>query len=365
VDYRADFGVGLRATHVEGPWTSTELRTLSVGPRLLGTMVPVRLALAPNVPDDLTELHVDVRYQNAAAGIDDGTKVTLGPSQREATVNLRLAAVGDPVFFTPTVFYTDGGTENLDALVLPNSQSEGALVVGVPKADRVDGDLLLVDALGEIISVIVDLEVSQAGAVIDNKSIQVTGAASRVPWSVRLPDRTKPAAVRWRQRISYRDGGLETGEWTVAPTPAIVVGIPAEGVMTVQVRYVGGPPSTLGLAGVVVELAYTDPGGDATFAQRDSLFVDDTPQSHLQEWRVRLADRDAHQYSWSVTSLKADGSQVSTPAQTSDSDQLFVHMASTTVTDAPTPPAPPEPPIPPEPTPTPPAPTPTPPAPGP
>jgi hypothetical protein len=339
IDYKANFGVGVRQTHVEGPWTPTELRTLSVHPRWLGVMVPAVVEMSPNTPEDVKEIQVAVRYVRADAGVDDGSLVSLTPDHRSETVNLRLVTAGDQVTFTPTVFYTDGASESLPTQVLPNAVAEDALAIGVPKAGRLDGDVMLVDALGEVTKVVVDLEVSQAGKVVDNRSMEVAGSATRVPWSVRLPARDKPAGLRWRQRIAYADGGLEQEDWTPADSTALVAGIPSEGVLAVQVRYVGPPPSSAGLAGVVVELAYADPGGDPTFAQTESLFFDDVSAGTPQEWRARLKDRAARTYSWSLTTLKADGTQTSTTPVPAAQDQLFVRppVAGLPVTPTPGP----------------------------
>ncbi len=340
IDYRNDFGVGVRDTHVEGPWTTTELRTLSVHPRWLGVMVPARLQLAPNTPQDVQELQVQVRYQRPDVGVDDGELVTLGPSQRAQTVPLRLAAVGDQVTFTPTVFYTDGASEVLTPLVLPNAQATDAIALGVPPAGRVNGDIVLVDALGELTKVIVDIEVSQAGTLVESRSLEVAGSAARQLWSVRLPDRDKPASVRWRQRLAYADGGMETLEWAEASSPNLVAGIPSEGVLTVTVRYVGAAPSASGLAGLVVQLNYVDPGGDTAFTQDESLFVDDSPASKLQEWKVRLKDRAARSYTWAVTALRADGGQTTTTPVAATQNDLYVHAPAPAVV-TPEPPGPP------------------------
>ena len=348
VDYRADFGVGSRQTHVEGPWTPTELRTLAVHPRWLQLMVPARVVLAPNVPTDVTEVQVSVRYRRPDLGIDDGHLLVLSPGHRAELVPLRLASPGDQVTFTPVVFYSDGASETLPAQVLPSALAKDALSLGVPRAGRLEGDIILVDALGEVSRSVVDLQVSQHDALVDNRSLEITGAASRVLWSVRLPDRDAPASLRWRQRVSFADGGLEEGEWGPGTSTNLVAGVPAEGVLTVVVRYVGAPPSAFGLAGLVVELAYADPGGDATFAQTEALFFDDASVGQPQEWRVRLADRAARTYTWSLTSLRADGTQSSTTPQPAVQDRLFVRPpagapAGPAPTPTPTPPPPPGP----------------------
>ena len=77
VDYQQGFGLGVRETHVEGPWTDSQLRTLSVHPSWLGVMVPARLQLVPNTPDDVVEVQVSARYKTADGSVDDGEQLSL------------------------------------------------------------------------------------------------------------------------------------------------------------------------------------------------------------------------------------------------------------------------------------------------
>ena len=223
-------------------------------------MVPARLQLVPNTPDDVVEVQVSARYKTADGSVDDGEQLSLSKQNRSLVLPLRLRRAGDPVSFTPTVFYADGASEVLPALTLPNDQATDALAIGVPPAGRVNGDILLVDALGELTKVIVDYEVRQATALVESKSVELSGAGTRQTFSVRLPDRNKPGALRWRQRLLYADGGVETQEWQDAATPNLIAGVPSEGVLVVNVRYVGAPPSTAGLAVVVVQLGLRRPG---------------------------------------------------------------------------------------------------------
>jgi hypothetical protein len=315
VDYRDGFGVGVSATHVEGPWTSTELRSLSVHPSWLGVMVPVRVGLAPDVPADLTEAQVTVRYARPDHAVDDSTVLHLTREAREAEVDLRLVEAGDPVSFRSKVFYADNTREDLPEVVRPDAGDGAAsdvVVVDVPRGGFVSGDIVLVDALGELTAAVVDLQVLQDGAMVESRSIDVASAGARQLWSVRLADRTKPAVVRSRERRMFRDGGMEQGEWQEVTSTNIVAGFPAEGVLTVAVRYLGPPPSQLGLVGLELALAYTDPGGNQDFDQSDSLLITDDLDSHAQEWKVRLADRSARTYTWSLRLLREDGTEIVT-----------------------------------------------------
>ncbi|HEX2704550.1 MAG TPA: hypothetical protein VHM65_02235, partial [Candidatus Lustribacter sp.] len=101
-------------------------------------------------------------------------------------------------------------------------------------------------------------------------------------------------------------------------------------------------PTAAGLAGVVVELAYADPGGDPAFAQSDSLFFDDLGAGTPQEWRARLKDRAARGYTWALTTLKNDGTQTTTTPERATQESLFIRppIAGAPVTPAPVTPAP-------------------------
>src|SRR5690606_24072080 len=66
VDYRARFGIGVQETRVEGDWVETEARSLAVRPGWLGRTERVALQLAPNIPPDVAEAQVRVRYTHEA-----------------------------------------------------------------------------------------------------------------------------------------------------------------------------------------------------------------------------------------------------------------------------------------------------------
>jgi hypothetical protein len=327
IDYRQGFGLGVSATHVEGPWTTTELRSLAVHPSWLGLMVPVRVRLATNTPADVVEARVVVQYQRLDRGINASTELRLTPDQREQELALRLVEAGDQVHFRPTVIYADGSEEKLPELVRPDTREGGAAdvaMIAVPRGGFVSGDLVLIDALGELSSTVVDLEVRQNAALVEARSIDVTAAGARQLWSVRLADRNQPARLRHRERRFFRDGGAEQGDWVEGTSTNIVAGFPAEGVLTVAIHYLGPPPSQLGLVAMVLELTYTDPGGNTDFDQSESLLFTDDTASQAQEWRVRLADRSARSYTWSLRLLRDDGTELATQPITDRRDLLLL-----------------------------------------
>ena len=327
VDYRSDFGIGVRDTRVEGPWTRTEARSLSVNPLWLGLTLPVTVQLAPNVPEDITEIHARVTYRRPDRGIEDTHLAVLTRAAASATVPIRMIEPGDPFEVARTVFYADGTSEDLPLLRLPDPESGEAdevVVVSVPRADRLEGDVIMVDALGELSTVIVDTQVFQRDELIDSRSIELSTPGSRQAWSVRLAERDQPATLRCRQRRIYADGGVETGEWHEPPSTNIVAGIPAEGVLGVTVRYIGPAPSGLGISALVLDLEYAD--DDPEFAQQKAIFIDDDPSSHVQDWRVRKADRRAAAYRWQLQLFHADGTESVTDPTTDDRELLTLRV---------------------------------------
>src|SRR5829696_509141 len=329
VDYTSGFGIGATTPRVEGPWTATETRSLAVHPSSLSPVLPLSVELAPNVGTEVSEIQAVVRYRRPDRNIDDSRLLHLRADARAQGLPVRMVSAGDQVQVVPTVFYADGSTETLAPIAVPDpasGQPSSTCVLSVPRGGFLTGDVLMLDALGELQSVIVDTEVKQGGTVVDARSSELTTAGARQTFAVRLPDRGVTPVLAYKQRRLYRDGGLEDGDWTPASAPSLVVGIPAEGVGTTTVTYIGPPPSSLGFAALVVDLAYADPDGDPHFDQTASLLLDDNPASWVQDWRYRLVRRDRRTYTWTLTLLLADGTTSVGPTTQDQRPRLILRV---------------------------------------
>lgn len=328
-DYRNDFGIGLRTPRVESPWIKTEVTTLTARPGLLGSVLPVTVALAPNLPEDISEIQARVRYVNVAHAVDDSTLVRLDSNNRSAVVPVRVASPDDTFEVTQTIFFTDGTQQELAPITLPDPNAGGAedtVMISAPRANRLEADVLMQDPLEELQSVLVDLQALQNGALVDSKSLELTEPGKLARWSVRLPAATPPPVLRYQQRRIFRDSGLETETWREAQSVNLVVGIPAEGTLRVTMNYLplGSTLAALGIAALLVDLEYSDPNGDASFNQSASLLVTDDAATHTQEWKVRLADRQARDYRWRLTTMLADGTESAGEFQPSNRDKLIL-----------------------------------------
>jgi hypothetical protein len=328
-DFRSDFGIGVKEPRVEGPWTTTEARSLAVHPGWLGQILPLTVEMAPNVGEGIAEIQAVVHYARPDRGIDESRLLHLRGDARSQALPIRLVADGDQIQVTPTVFYADGSKEQLAAINVPDpaaGQPTSSCILSVPRGDFLVGDMLMLDSLGELSSVIVDTEVRQHSDVVDSRSTELNQAGVRKTFAVRLPDRSTPPVLQFKERRLYRDGGLEDLDWRRASAANLVVGIPGEGVGSVAVKYMGPPPTQLGVAALELDLEYADPEGDDRFHQLKTLLIDDTPASWTQDWKFRLVHRDARTYSWTLTLLRADGSSFAGPVMTDQRSVLVLRV---------------------------------------
>lgn len=327
VDYQENFGIGVRDSRVEGPWTRTEVRSLSVHPSWVSHVFPVTLQLAPNIPSDVTEVQARIHYANAAHNVDDSALVHLNAQNRSQTIPIRLADANDQFEVAQTFYFSDGTSEDLPVLHLPDATSGSAnevVIINAPRADFLSGDVILLDPLGQLQTVLVDMQVVQDGNILDSRTLELSAPGKRVTWSVRLINQKKPATLRYKERRIYKDGGLEEDDWREATSLDLVAGIPAESIFTVTVYYFGPKLSVLNLSALLLDLAYTDPGGNAKFAQNTSLLITDEANTHVQDWKIRLADSQSHTYSWRLTSIHTDGSQSSSDFATDDTSKFIL-----------------------------------------
>jgi hypothetical protein len=154
------------------------------------------------------------------------------------------------------------------------------------------------DPLGELQSVLVDTQVTQGANMVQSRTLELKQAGSREVLSVRLPDRTKPASLKYRERRIFKDGGIETEVFRDAVSTNLIVGIPAADVVTVTIKYLGPPLQSLGLNAIMLDLEYSAPDGDPKFDQSTSVLITDEASTQTQQWGIRLPTRQAKTYRW-------------------------------------------------------------------
>ncbi|MCC6588928.1 MAG: hypothetical protein IT168_19685 [Bryobacterales bacterium] len=315
VDYQSNFGIGVDDVRVEGPWIGTEARSLAVHPRSLGRTLPVTVQLAPNVSDDVASVQSKVRYFNQARQIDKSKLVTLDKNKRSELVNIRLADAKETFEVSSTIFFSDGAKETLPTIHLPDpttGTSDDVVVIGVPPGNLLTGDIIMQDPLVELSSVLVDTQVNQGAALVQSKTFELQQSGARQVFSVRLPQRDKPARLSYRERRIFKDGGIEAEEFRDAVTSNLIVGVPAQDVVTVNVRYLGPQLSSLGINAMMLDFEYTAKNKDPKFDQSTSLLITDDPTSLIHDWKIRLPDRREKTYRWRMKMFFNNGSESGT-----------------------------------------------------
>lgn len=329
VDYQSHFGIGVDDLRVEGPWVVTQARSLAVHPRELGRTLPLTVQLAPNMPEDVTTVQSRVRYVHQARRIDDTKLVTLDKNHRSEFVPIRLADAAETFEVASTLFYSDGTSETLPALRLPDpttGTSDEVVVVSVPPGNILAGDIIMQDPLAELQSVLVDTRVDQGATLVQSKTFELQQPGARQVFSVRLPQRNKPARLSYRERRIFKDGGLESEEFREAVTSNLIVGVPAQDVATITVRYLGPPLSSIGVNAIMLDFEYTAPSGDPKFDQSTSLLVTDDPASLAQDWKIRLPNHKDRTYRWCLKMFFSNGAESGTEFRT-DSRTLLILRA--------------------------------------
>jgi hypothetical protein len=326
VDYRSDFGIGVDDLRIESDWLTTDARSLALHPRLLGRVLPIELRLAPNLPPDLTELHATVRYVSGT--VDASQRIILKPNAPTARVVIRLAGRDEQFSLAQTVFYSDGSSEQLPLLQWPDAESgsaENVLVLAPPATNRLMGDVIMQDPLSQLDAVLVDTRIQSGPTLIHSQTMELTqpGNAGRKVINIRLPQGSTPR-LQWQERRIFHNGSVEVEGWREATSTHLLVGIPAATVRTITVRWVGPNPAAIGISLVVVDLRYADPAGDPEYRQETMLMIDQSGESQLQEWKIRLPAPAADSYQWRTTFFLDNGSQVEAPFALTNSPLLVI-----------------------------------------
>lgn len=326
VHYLPGFGLGDTRQTVTGPWTRTEARQLSVHPSMLARRQPITLALPRVTPPDLAEVRATVIYVDPDGVIDDRRSFVLTPGQPAPVANIRLADERDAARITAEAIWNDGRTQGLPEEIRPDPEGikpMDLVILPVPTRPAARFSVMLSDPLDELRSVLMDYEVRQGGNLVASAAVELTDPLRPVPVTVPLPGPEPLPEVRLRERRIFDRGGIETLPFRPLTDALAVVGVPAADVMEVTVRYLGPPMPSLGVLGLLVNLRYTDPGGDAEFTQGASLFVETTDP---QRWLVRLKDRQARSYRWQMTLMLATGEARALPEVTTDTTMLFLQI---------------------------------------
>ena len=86
----------------------------------------------------------------------------------------------------------------------------------------------------------------------------------------------------------------------------------------VRLRLLEIPQGLKSAEGAALELQ------DCAFPLLQSVEITDDAATHTQEWKVRLADRQARDYRWRITTMLADGTESAGEFQPGNRDKLIL-----------------------------------------
>ena len=322
--YQTGFGLGDERTLIEGDWVRSEARTLPITPAMVAPVQPLNVLLPSVLPPDLTEVRTSVAYRDKSGVVEDSERFVLNATSNSALTHVRFSDPQDSVRITGEAIFADGTAQTLPEIIRPDPDGSDPIDVAVlplPKRPILTFDVMMSDPMEEMRSVILEYEVTQDGAAIDQGAVELTEPLSRQSVSVVLNDFEPAPRVRIRERRVFRSGGIETTEFEDMVDRFVIAGIPAEDVITLPVRYLGPPLDTMSAMGVLLELSYDAPDNDPEFAQSHTFFIENREPL---EWRVRVKDRDHWSFTHSATILFNDGSERRGEPVISDSDKLFL-----------------------------------------
>lgn len=306
--YQPDFGIGDEDLVVVGPWVESDARLISAHSQMVARRMNISLRLPRVLPADLLEVRSVVHYKNEDGTVEDSEEVILSASNTNQNVVIRYSGNDDSIEVAAKAVFADGAEIDLSTQQRPdpeNGAADDVVEFFLKRRPSLDFDVIMQDPLDELASVILDYEVTQDDQIVNSASLQIEQALVRKIISEPLSS-DAPAILRVKERRLYSSGGIEEADWRLATDLSVIAGVPAADVRTVAIRYVGPPMDAMGINGILVELTYDDPDGDADFKQSDTIFVNN---SDVVDWRFRMADRRATTFKYRLTIFLNNGEE--------------------------------------------------------
>lgn len=302
------------AERLESAPRTTRDRVIRIDPRELYRRVGVRV-LAIGVPfDRFPTVLVDLRADAAAEDIHAETTLELDAGHADQRFTVRVKP-DTAVMRRRRLRYIDGhGTETAFDW---GAVDDDVMVVGDPFPDVLDVALLGSARFGtEVARLVVELRPLEQPDRVDVRVL--TRDAPSQMWSYPLHD---PRARGYEYRVTVHTvrGEVHEGKWLPGTGAKLVVGEGIAQLRTIQVMLLGKPLGSLGLLGVKVRLAFSDPEADLA-AETEQLIVD---TARPLSWTYPVAAPERIAYTCQLTLVHGDGTLEPRPPITS-SDLLLL-----------------------------------------
>jgi hypothetical protein len=306
VNYKAGFAIGGTEAQSVSPWIRTTTRNLDVDPRLVGASFPVSLVVGAVDWTGVQSVQSRVVYEDAPSGVRGERTVVFSQAAPSAVVPIKPAPAGSRRFRVQTTYFRPGVQEVAEV----QGEGETTVVVNPPAGRAVPVNVTAVDPLGRLRKATVELTYPGTGGQPEQtRLLELAADGASAAWTFVRPGDDAPAKYRFRVTLFGKDGTTSIGDWQETIERQLIVGDRFEGMLQVEVRFLGGAGGDLaatGYQGALMTLEYPDapPGADGT----DQRFVTGAPPPF--SWRVPVAAGKPRTYRYSVRFIRNDGTEV-------------------------------------------------------
>jgi hypothetical protein len=319
VNFKSGFAIGDTATQVTSPWIRTSTRNLDIDPRSIGAVFPLNVVVGQSDWNAVQSIQSVITYDDPPSGIRGERTALLAKGKETAVVPIRPR---DParrkVQVATKWFYTaaqETVTEEVDALA--------PLVLNQPVSKAVPVAISAVDPLARLNKVSVELAYTPSAGAEQTGMVDLVGQSASTTWTFFRAAAQDAAKYRYRSTLFGKDGTVATGNWQDTIERQLIVGDRFEGMLQVEVRFVGGAAGDLtasGFQGCLLTLEYPDaPAGVDGVHQQ---FCTGAVQPII--WRVPVQAGRPRKYRHEARFIRADGTEVVKSGEGKDEVLLLI-----------------------------------------
>jgi len=316
-NYIADFSIGDDSHQSVSPWISTTARNLDIDPRLLGMIFPVTLTSGTVDWNTVKQIQTTVEYSDPDNGILINKQVIIDQQNQTAVINIRPKPGGPRDFkVSSTYFYSD----TQDGPIVQEGRDASLIVLNQPASKAIPVNIDLVDPLGRIRKVAVELSYKGASGNVQQKNITLTGDGATEVWTYFRDSIDEDALYSYRVTTFGIDGTIKQDEPEVTKERQLIVGDIISGMHEVEVIVMSENLRTAGFLLAKLRLEYPD-APEWADADVEKVFQG-APQPF--KWRVPTKVGGGNEYNFTVQWFAIDGQRTTTGPETVSDEVLIL-----------------------------------------
>ncbi len=312
VNYRAGFALGDEAPQGTSPWVRTTTRNLDVDPRLLGAAFPVTLTAGQVDWGSVRSIQTEVVYQDAATGVEASKTQVLTQENQTVIVPIRPKAGGGRRFEVVSTYFYEATQEGP---VVYQGEGEELVVLNQPPTKAVPVAISLVDPLGRIRRVVVELAYENQRA-----TVELAGEGASKAWTFFRSSLADEPRYRYKATVFANDGTTQRLPEAQTAERHLIVGDVVEGIHQVEVRVLAADLRQAGYLLGKLRLEYPD-APEWADAVVEKTF-EGVPQPFT--WRVPKKAGAREQYTYTMQWFRTDGSRETVGPETVRDEVLIL-----------------------------------------